>query len=145
MGAMQPKHSIQTRLFFLAGLVSFTTYSVGQHMNAKDAPCQGPSSNAEQTQCFFSASRNADADMNQTYKQVRKVLGAEEQIQLQSAQRLWLQFRNANCAAERDLYAGGTAAPMVYAACIEADTRQRTAELNTMYGWCLIKFNGSSR
>ena len=24
---------------------------------------------------------------------------------------------------------------MVYAACIEADTRQRTAELKTMYGW----------
>jgi len=32
---------------------------------------------------------------------------------------------------------------MVYAACIEADTRQRTAELNTMYGWRVIKISKS--
>jgi uncharacterized protein YecT (DUF1311 family) len=140
---MRSRRVIQIRLFFLAGSLSFASYSMGQHMNAKDAPCQGPSSNAKETQCFISASRNADTDMNQTYERIRKVLAAEEQEQLQSAQRLWLKFRDANCAAERDLYGGGTAAPMAYAACIEADTRQRTAELNTMYGWRLIKFGGS--
>ena len=54
---------------------------------------------------------------------------------MQEAQRLWLKFRDANCSAERNMYGSGTAASMVYAACIEADTRQRTAELKTMYGW----------
>jgi uncharacterized protein YecT (DUF1311 family) len=140
---MRQKRLIETRLFLLVWLLSFTTYSMGQHMNAEDAPCQGPGSNAEETGCFIAASHTADTDMNQTYKRVLKVLSAEEQKQLHSAQRLWLQFRDANCTAERDLYRGGTAAPMVYAACIEADTRQRTAELNTMYGWRLIKFSGS--
>jgi uncharacterized protein YecT (DUF1311 family) len=142
MDFMRPRRVAQTGLFFLVGFLAFTSSSMGQHMNAKDAPCQGPSSNAEETQCFISASRNADTEMNQMYNRVRKVLGAEEQEELQVAQRLWLQFRDANCAAERDLYGRGTAAPMVYAACIEADTRQRTAELNTMYGWRLIKFVG---
>ena len=85
MGFMRPKRVVQTGLLFLVGLLAFTLYSVGQHMNAKDAPCQGPSSNAEETQCFISASRNADAEMNQMYNRVRKVLGAEEQEKLQVA------------------------------------------------------------
>lgn len=29
---------------------------------------------------------------------------------------------------------------MVYYACMEADTRQRAAELKTMYGWRIEKF-----
>jgi uncharacterized protein YecT (DUF1311 family) len=59
---------------------------------------------------------------------IREALSADEQRDLQSAQRLWLKFRDSNCQAERNLYAGGSAAPMVYAACIEADTRQRVSD-----------------
>lgn len=143
MDFMRPRRVAQIGSLFLVGFLAFSPFSMGQHMNAKDAPCQGPGSNAEETQCFISASNNADTEMNQMYNRVRKVLGAEEQEELQVAQRLWLQFRDANCAAERGLYGRGTAAPMVYAACFEADTRQRTAELNTIYGWRLIKFGGS--
>jgi uncharacterized protein YecT (DUF1311 family) len=141
---MRPNRVIQTGSLLLVGFLSFATPSVGQHMNAKDAPCRTPSSNAEQTQCFVSASRNADGKMNQTYEQVRKVLGAEEQKELQAAQQLWVKFREVNCSAERHLYEGGSAAPAVYASCMEADTRQRTAELKTMYGWRVTKFSGSA-
>jgi uncharacterized protein YecT (DUF1311 family) len=58
---------------------------------------------------------------------------------LQVTQRLWVQFRDANCSAEYSLYGGGSAGPTARAACIEAVTRQRTAELKTMYGWVLDK------
>jgi uncharacterized protein YecT (DUF1311 family) len=109
-------------------------------MNAPDAPCKAPASNAEETQCFITASKVADEQLNQTYARVRQVLSPDEQKDLQQAQLLWLKFRDANCSAERNLYGPGTAAPMVYAACLEADTRQRTAELKTMYGWRLEKF-----
>ena len=143
MEFMQPKQILLTISLFLVSFLCFTTKSVGQHMNAKDAPCQGPSSNAEETQCFVGASRAADAQLNRTYDRVREVLSGDEQKELQTVQRLWLRFRDANCAAERHLYEGGTAAPMVYAACTEAATRQRTAELKTMYGWRVIKFSGS--
>jgi uncharacterized protein YecT (DUF1311 family) len=139
---MRQNRVIQTGSLLLVGLLSFATSSVGQHMNAQDAPCRPPSSNAELTQCFVSASRGADGKMNQTLEQVRMVLGAEEQKELQAAQELWLKFRETNCSAERHLYDGGTAAPAVYAACMEADTRQRTAELKTMYGWRVTKFSG---
>jgi uncharacterized protein YecT (DUF1311 family) len=141
---MRPNRVTKAGSLLLVAFLSFAAPSAGQHMNAKDAPCRTPSSNAEQTQCFVSASHNADVKMNQIYEQVRKVLGAEEQKELQATQELWVKFREVNCSAERHLYAGGSAAPAVYAACMESDTRQRTTELKTMYGWRVAKFSGSA-
>ena len=114
-------------------------YTAAQHMNATDAPCQSAVPNAQQTECFIAASKAADERLSQTYSRIRQVLSPAEQKDLQQAQRLWLKFRYANCSAERNLYGSGTAAPMVYAACLEADTQQRTVELKTMYGWRLEK------
>jgi uncharacterized protein YecT (DUF1311 family) len=109
-----------------------------QHMNAKDAPCQaGP--NSEQTQCFFKEAEVADRELNLVYNKIRAILSPADRSKLQTAQQLWIQFRDANCAAERELYEGGSAAPMVFEACLGADTRQRTMELNVMYGWRLEK------
>lgn len=127
----------------VASLFSLCGKSAAQHMNASDAPCQTPASNAEETNCFIAASKAADNKLNATYTRIREMLSSDEQKDLQEAQRLWLRFRDANCSAERNLYGSGTAAPMVYAACMEADTRQRTAELKTMYGWRLEKFGKS--
>jgi len=129
--------------FLLATCFIFSGSSTAQHANAADGPCQGQASNAEATQCFVDASHAADMKLNQVYARVQEVLGPDEQKGLQVAQRLWLKFRDANCAAERNLYYRGTAASMVHAACIEADTRQRTAELKTMYGWRMKKIGKS--
>ncbi|HET7206203.1 MAG TPA: lysozyme inhibitor LprI family protein [Terriglobales bacterium] len=109
-------------------------------MNAPDSPCKAPASSAEMTVCFISASKVADERLNKIYAQIREVLSADGQRDLQAAQRLWLKFRDANCSAEKNLYAGGSAAPMVYAACVEADTRERTSDLKAMYSWRLQKF-----
>lgn len=128
------------RVTFVAATIFLTSAGSGsaQHMNAKDAPCQsGP--NAEQTQCFFKEAQAADRELNLVYNKIRTALSPTDQSKLQAAQRLWVQFRDANCAAERELYDGGSAAPMVFQACLGADTRQRIAELNVMYGWRLEK------
>jgi uncharacterized protein YecT (DUF1311 family) len=124
----------------LAGCLFLNGNSLAQHMNAADAPCRDAGSNAEETQCFVTASHTADKQLNETYARVRQVLSPDEQEQLQEAQRLWLKFRDANCTAERSLYGAATAAPMVYAACLEANARQRIKELNTIYGWRVQKF-----
>jgi uncharacterized protein YecT (DUF1311 family) len=130
-----------TRFGFLCPITSLASggNALAQHMNATDAPCQTAGSGAEETQCFISEARVADSELNTVYTQVKKILTPSDQNKLQVAQRLWVKFRDANCTAERGLYDGGSAAPMVYAACVAADTRQRTAELNTMYGWRLQK------
>ena len=128
------------RVTFVALTILLTSARRGsaQHMNAKDAPCQaGP--NAEQTRCFLEAAKAADRELNLVYNKIRAALSPADQSKLQIAQRLWVQFRDANCVAERELYDGGSAAPMAYEACLGADTRQRTTELNVMYGWRLEK------
>jgi len=98
-----------------------------------------PASNAEKTACFIQESKTADGRLNKIYARIREVLSPDEQKDLQAAQRLWLEFRDVNCSAERNLYSSRSAAPTVYAACIEAETRQRTADLKAMYGWRLEK------
>lgn len=110
----------------IAASVIVAPIAAGQEMNEPGVGCHdvGP---------------DADAESNATYSSIRKILSPAEQEKLRTAQRLWLQFRDANCAAERDLYVGGSAAPAVYAACLAADTRQRTAELKKIYGWRLEK------
>jgi uncharacterized protein YecT (DUF1311 family) len=109
-------------------------------MNAKDGPCQEPASGAEETACFYAAYQKSDAELNQFYRRVQAVVDGEKLTKLKAAQRLWIQFRDANCSAEFELYSGGSAAPMVRLACLDAVTRHRTDELNVMYGWRLEKW-----
>jgi uncharacterized protein YecT (DUF1311 family) len=141
MTHMQSQPASRLHLLCFILLVVGRTY--GQHMNAPDAPCQSPASNAEMTSCFIQTSKAADERLNKTYSRIREVLSPDEQHDLQNAQRLWLKFRDTNCSAERNLYAGGSAGPTVYAACIEADARKRTSDLKMMYGWRLEKHGKS--
>ncbi len=125
--------------WLICGLLLAASPCLAQHMNAKDGPCQGPSSGAEETDCLASALKKSDSQLNQTYLRVQSVVDGDELLKLRVAQRLWMQFRDANCEAEHELYSGGSAASMVKLACLEAVTRQRTEELKIMYGWRLEK------
>jgi len=84
--------------------------------------------------------QSADRELNLMYNRVQQVLAPDEQGQIRAAERLWIQFRDADCTAERSLYGNGSTAPAVYFACMVAETRQRTTELKVMYGWRLEKF-----
>jgi uncharacterized protein YecT (DUF1311 family) len=121
--------------------LAFGSCCSAQHTNAKDGPCQEAGSGAETTACFYHAYEKSDAELNQLYRRVLTVVDRENLANLQNVQRLWIRFRDANCSAEYDLYTGGSAAPMVKYACLEAVTRHRTEELNVMYGWRLEKWS----
>jgi uncharacterized protein YecT (DUF1311 family) len=134
MHAMNLKH-----LFCVPGLLMCACNLLGQHMNVKNGPCQGIDPAARETQCFITESQSADKELNSALGKIRKVLNADDQHRLQLAQSLWIQYRQVNCEAERGLYDGGSAASMVYYACLAADTRHRISELNMMYGWIVEK------
>jgi uncharacterized protein YecT (DUF1311 family) len=131
-------HSVFAQLSIVLYFAS-VSIAMAQHMNAANAPCQAAGSGAETTQCFDEAAKSTDLELNHFYRTLQTKLAGEDQEKLRTAQRQWLQFRDANCAAERQLYTGGSAASMVYQACLEADTRARTQELHTMYDWRLNK------
>lgn len=145
VSSFKAEHGLTARALVRCGLLAGVMLACSQlpcsaqHMNAPGAPCQQAGSNAETGQCFDLASQNADGELNRTYAQIRKVLLPEDRANLEGAERAWLKYRNATCAAERKLYGQGTGAFPAYAACLEAETRQRTSDLLATYGWKVEK------
>ena len=130
--------AIMSGLIVVAGVAAGCPAARAQHMNAPDSPCRNAgSSTAQQSGCFSVAYHDADKRLNDVYRQVLKTLDPQDQAALQAAESLWIQFRDANCEVEHALYKGGTAAPMVLNACLEALTRQRADDLMTMLGYRL--------
>jgi uncharacterized protein YecT (DUF1311 family) len=107
--------------------------ALAQHMNEKDSPCADVVVTVELANCLANARDAAEAKLTVAYKQLRAKLDAADEQRLVATQRLWIQYRDANCAAERDLYDGGTAASPAYLACLEAMTRARMMELVVTY------------
>jgi uncharacterized protein YecT (DUF1311 family) len=118
----------------LTGLLFASTCCFAQQMNAKDDLCQSSVTTSEMTNCFAIALKKADSELNGYYQRIPTVVDRDGLAKLKTAQRLWIQFRDANCDAEYELYSEGTAAPMVKLACLEAMTRHRTEELHRIYG-----------
>ena len=127
-------------VYLLSGLLFLGSSCFAQHMNAKDGPCQRPSTGAGATACFADALKKSDSQLNQVYRRVQRVVDGDELVKLKEAQRLWMRYRDANCEAEHEFYSEGSAASIVKLACLEAVIRHRTEELKVMYGWRLEKF-----
>jgi len=117
--------------FFAAALLAVPAY--GRHMNEKDSPCPNVVITAELTGCLSRARDKADAQLNSLYKGLLGRLAGADAETLTKTQRLWVQYRDANCSAERDLCEDGTAKHAVYFACLESMTRARTRELQVTY------------
>jgi uncharacterized protein YecT (DUF1311 family) len=124
-------------LLLLATFICSGTIARAQHMNSAGAPCRNILLTIAMENCFDKAHKAADGGLNQVYSQISKVLQPDDFERLKVAQRLWIQFRDATCTAESNLYKGGTASAPAYSACLEELTRERTADLKTIYGWVI--------
>jgi uncharacterized protein YecT (DUF1311 family) len=132
----RPQWEVMTRLTIalLLGAVSANIPARAQHMNEKDSPCASVVVTADLANCLAKARDKVDAELSAVYRAIRGKLDGADTQRLVAAQRLWIQFRDANCTAEHELYAGGTAAGPAYLACLEAMTRARTKDLRITYG-----------
>ena len=128
---------VRSWLLLLSVFICYNSIATAQHMNAAGAPCRNIAVTLALENCFDRAYRAADSTLNQKYSQISKVLQGDDLERLKVAQRLWIQFRDATCTAESDLYLGGTASAPAYSACLEEVTRQRAADLETTYGWVI--------
>jgi uncharacterized protein YecT (DUF1311 family) len=119
----------------LAALVAATP----QVLVAQDVDCSNANSQIEMTYCAEQEWNAADADLNAAYAAAKRVMrgidtaiprperGAE--MQLRDAQRAWVTFRDAACAAEGYTFHGGTAEPMVIYSCRARLSETRAGEL----------------
>ncbi len=72
----------------------------------------------------------ADAEMTKVYKELVGNMSKQDLEELKAAQRLWIQFRDAQAKYEADVAArGGSLFPTIYDERRAAITKARTAEL----------------
>src|SRR5580704_1609053 len=104
-----------------------------QHTNEKDSPCPNAVTTVDMSECFSKAKASSVQRLTALYDKVLSTLDGEDAERLAKVQQLWTEYREANCSAERALYRGGSAAPVIYVACLDAMTRARTEELQQTY------------
>ena len=90
-----------------------------------EASCNG--NTFQMVECLKAKTAQWDKRMNIAYQQALKDAAAKQQDQLRAAQRLWIQYRDANC-----LYYGlgeGTIARLDAGECMRSMTEARAKEL----------------
>jgi len=79
------------------------------------------------TECVAEKTRQWDARLNRAYQSLRQRTEPGQQQALLAAQRLWIEYRDANC---RFYFAGpGTISRIDGAECLRSMTQERTCEL----------------
>ena len=79
-------------------------------------------------QCIAAETSRQDARLNETYRALRGQLHSGRRTELVAAQRLWMQYRDANCRFH-NYPDGGSPAAIHSASCVLRMTTERAAEL----------------
>jgi uncharacterized protein YecT (DUF1311 family) len=110
--------------------------------NSSPSDCKKPATQIDMTICATQDYDKADAGLNAQYKLTKqkladldkqladKLKGAEKS--LLTAQRAWIAYRDAQCAAYGFQARGGTLEPMLISGCLAEMTRKRTQELKQL-------------
>jgi len=93
--------------------------------------CGNASTQTDLNLCADQAYRKSDAELNAAYRTVTARLKDDQATlaKLQSAQKAWLFFRDAECAFSSGGTTGGSAYPMVLSQCLDKLTQTRTKVL----------------
>lgn len=106
---------------------------------AEDLDCDAAMTQLDINRCAHQAYLLADEDLNHAYgmavavaRQMDDYLQEGERpavALLREAQRAWIVFRDKACELESTIVRGGSMQPLVYASCLERETRTRTESL----------------
>ena len=100
-----------------------------QNQKTQD-PCANAKTTPEMRDCAGKEYKQADAELNQVYKQLMsKLEDPGHQAALKSAQQIWIKYRDTNCEYESYLNRGGTMYSVVNTGCLTRMTKERTTEL----------------
>lgn len=83
--------------------------------------------------CISEEIRAQDARLNGAYQKLRSEISEERRQELLAAQRLWIQYRDANC--QFYATAGGTLAMVAAKECVLRETAGRAHELENLRAW----------
>ena len=129
---MRSKATIKTPawLFAMAGVLFFASVAFAQEEKKDDIPdpeCDGGT--MQMVQCLAEATAKWDKRLNEAYREALndKETPKEQREQLRKAQRLWLQFRDANC--EYYALGEGSISRLNAGSCLFDMTKARAKEL----------------
>jgi uncharacterized protein YecT (DUF1311 family) len=118
-------------------VIAILSLSISLSASAQDAQFTKQFSNcikksggvtSEMLNCIAAETKIQDARLNSNYKQVMGSLSPARKKQLLAAQRLWIQYRDANCGFYADPD-GGTSAAVRASDCFLRTTASRAQEL----------------
>lgn len=98
----------------------------------RDPPLENCGSLATQVEMNLCAQKNyarVEEELSTIYQARQKVLPEAGQTALSSAESAWTEYRDLDCSFERDQFAGGSIAPLIYNNCLTERTIERTDEL----------------
>ena len=114
-----------TKLSFasLAGIALLPLAAAAQDLG----PCGNAATTTGIVMCLSNLARNDDRRLNAAYTALQAVIEPHQKEPLRASQRLWISYRDANCA----FYAAGdgTISRIKAAACLHSMTDARAAEL----------------
>lgn len=110
-----------------AGLSGFTSVARADDCNRNDETQMGLNI------CAGADYKAADDKLNAAYGEIMKRLADDQEARklLQTAQRAWIGFRDAECNFATDDSKDGSIYPMLQANCLQAQTEDRLKQLST--------------
>ena len=105
---------------------------LGMSASVQALDCNKAVTTPEMNECAAIDQKKVEIRLNQTYQRVMKSLGgsdAETRKKLIEAQRAWIKFREADCAAVYQQHVGGTIRGLMYSGCMQSRAEQRIKEL----------------
>jgi len=104
--------------------------------------CSNALTTMEINACAAAQQEQTEAQLNAVYQQLMDRLAEPDsglddpgsvREQVRAAQRLWIDFRKADCDAQFALYAGGSIRTAVYLGCMQTRAAQRITELESYF------------
>lgn len=100
-------------------------------MLAAAPTCANATTQIDMNQCAGARAKRADAALNVAWGKLLAKAGPAKPGYV-AAQRLWIQFRDAECKAEAKINEGGSIQPMVIAGCLADLTEARTKRIQML-------------
>ena len=120
--------SMRSTLLVVASIAALASAAYAGDQGEPEKSCEG--NTFEMVECLKARTAQWDKRMTVAYQQAIKNAGSRQSEQLRAAQRLWIQYRDANC-----LYYGlgeGTIARLDAGECMRSMTETRARELEEL-------------
>jgi uncharacterized protein YecT (DUF1311 family) len=127
-----PEYPVRTVRIYIFVAIALTSLTASAQSKTA-GPCADKMTTVESNDCLQDVWKVSDAELNRTYAAITRKIGGTRLQDLRIAQRLWIQFRDANCKNASEIDTGASGGGAVLYTCLDSATRQRIVELRNIY------------